>query len=110
MATQRINDKDEHVNELNRRLRELKAAYVGLGTSDDFEELFHIIHGPGWTTLPEIFPDEYSCRRRGEQRTERTNASERHFWKAPGPSARRLASRRGAASTRPVGRGMLTHA
>ncbi len=55
MATQRINDKDEHVNELNGRLRELKAAYVGLGTSDDFEELFHIIHGPGWTTLPEIF-------------------------------------------------------
>jgi len=46
MVTQRINDKDEHVNELNRRLRELKAAYVGLGTSDDFEELFHIIHGP----------------------------------------------------------------
>ena len=55
MDTQRINDKDEHVNELNRRLRELKAAYVGLGTSGDFEELFRIVHGPGWTTLPEIF-------------------------------------------------------
>jgi len=55
MATQRINDKDEHVKELNRRLRELQAAYVGLGTSDDFEELFRIIHGPGWTTLPEVF-------------------------------------------------------
>ena len=52
-TTQRINDKDEHVNELNRRLRELKAAYVG--PSDDFEELFHITHGPGFTTLPEIF-------------------------------------------------------
>jgi hypothetical protein len=54
-TTQRINDKDEHVNELNRRLRELKAAYVSLGASDDFEELFQIVHGPGWTTLPEIF-------------------------------------------------------
>jgi hypothetical protein len=42
MATQHINDKDEHVTELNRRLRELKAAYVGLGAPDDFEELFKI--------------------------------------------------------------------
>jgi hypothetical protein len=30
MGTQRINDNSEHVNELNRRLRELNAAYVGL--------------------------------------------------------------------------------
>jgi len=55
MATQHINDKDEHVSQLNRRLGELKTAYVGLGAPDDFDELFKITHGPGWTTLPEIF-------------------------------------------------------
>jgi hypothetical protein len=55
MTTQSINDKDEHVSELNRRLRDLKAAYVGLGSSVDFEELFRITHSAGWTTRPEIF-------------------------------------------------------
>ena len=55
MTNQRVDDKAEHVNKLNRRLRELNAAYVSLGKSDDFEELFKITHGPGWTTLPEIF-------------------------------------------------------
>jgi hypothetical protein len=55
MATQYVHAKDEHVGELNRRLLELKAAHAGLGASDDFEELFKITHGPGWTTLPEIF-------------------------------------------------------
>jgi len=55
MPTQHAKDNSEHVKELNRRLHELDAAYVGLGKSDDFEELFRIIHSPGWTTWPEVF-------------------------------------------------------
>ncbi len=55
MSTQYVSDTDNHVSELNGRLREIEAAYAKLGSSDDFEELFRVIHGPGWTTLPEIF-------------------------------------------------------
>jgi len=52
--TQHIDDNGQHIDELDRRLRDLSAAFVGLGASDDFEELFRIIHNPGWTTLIDV--------------------------------------------------------
>jgi len=55
MSTQHIDDDGRHVEQLDERIRDLSAAFADLGTSDDFKELFRIIHGPGWTTLPEVF-------------------------------------------------------
>lgn len=54
MTTQHIGDDGKHIDELDQRLRELSDAFADLGTSDDFEDLFRIIHKPGWTTLPEL--------------------------------------------------------
>jgi hypothetical protein len=54
MSTQHIDD-DGHIEQLDQRIRDLSAAFADLGTSDDFKELFRIIHGPGWTTLPDLF-------------------------------------------------------
>ena len=54
MTAQHINDDGKHIEELDRRLHELSDAFTDLGSSDDFSELFSIIHKPGWTTLPEV--------------------------------------------------------
>jgi hypothetical protein len=45
----------QHVEDIDRRLRKLKAAITEFGECGDVEELFQIIHRPGWTTLPEAF-------------------------------------------------------
>ena len=42
------------VDELDKRLRDLRAAYASLGDTADFDEVLRIIHGPGWTTWPDI--------------------------------------------------------
>lgn len=55
MSTQHIDDGGRHIGQLDKRIRDLSAAFADLGTSDDFEELFRIIHFPGWTTLPDVF-------------------------------------------------------
>jgi hypothetical protein len=55
MDTQHVSDHAEHVSELSRRLHELRAAHARLGAPDHFEELFQIIHSPGFTTPTEIF-------------------------------------------------------
>jgi hypothetical protein len=55
MPGQHIQDNGQHIHDLDRRLRELSAAFTDLGNSDDFDELFKIIHFPGWTTWPEVF-------------------------------------------------------
>ncbi len=55
MSTQHIDDGGRHIEQLDQRIRDLSAAFADLGTSDDFEELFRIIHFPGWTTLPDVF-------------------------------------------------------
>ena len=54
MSAQRIDDGGKHIDELDRRLRDLKDAYTDLGTPDDFDELFRIIHFPGWTTVIDV--------------------------------------------------------
>ena len=40
--------------QIEKRLRGLAAAFGDAGSSDDFDELFLIIHRPGWTTPAEI--------------------------------------------------------
>lgn len=55
MSTQHIDDDGLDVEQLDERIRDLSAAFADLGTSDDFKELFRVIHGPGWTTPPEVF-------------------------------------------------------
>ena len=54
MAVQHISDKDEHIDALDRRLHDLSAAFASLAAPDDFEELFWIIHRPGWTTVIDV--------------------------------------------------------
>ena len=54
MTAQHIDDNGQHIDQLDRRLRDLSAAFAGLGTSDDFEELLQIIHRPGWTTPQDV--------------------------------------------------------
>lgn len=48
-------DNGPHVDELDKRLRDLSSAFADLGDTADFDELFKIIHNPGWTTWPDIF-------------------------------------------------------
>jgi hypothetical protein len=55
MSTQHIDDGGRHIEQLDHRLRDLSAAFADLGTSDDFEEVFRIIHFPGWTTVIDVF-------------------------------------------------------
>jgi hypothetical protein len=54
MAEQHIHDNGEHITELDGRLRALAAGFSDAGSSDDFDELFKIIHSPGWTTLTHL--------------------------------------------------------
>lgn len=44
----------QHVEDIDRRLRKLKAAFAEFGECGDIEELFVIIFRPGWTTPAEI--------------------------------------------------------
>lgn len=48
-------DNGQHVEELDKRLHDLAAAFADLGNTADFDQLFKIIHIPGWTTWPDIF-------------------------------------------------------
>ncbi len=45
-------DKSEFVK-LENTIHSLKSAHVALGIPDDWDELWRIIHQPGWTTLAE---------------------------------------------------------
>jgi hypothetical protein len=55
MAAQHIQDNSRHVEELDKRLRDLSADFADLGNTAAFDELFKIIHVPDWTTWPDIF-------------------------------------------------------
>jgi hypothetical protein len=54
MTTSHIEDNGQHIKELDRRLGDLSAAFGDLGSTDDFDELLRVIHGPGWTTLTHL--------------------------------------------------------
>jgi hypothetical protein len=54
MTEQHIDDNGKHVEELDGQLRDLAAAFGDLGSSEDFEELFRIIHRGGWTTVIDV--------------------------------------------------------
>ncbi len=54
MSVQDIQDNRRRVDELDRRLRDLSAAFTDLGNTADFDQLLKIIHVPGWTTWPDI--------------------------------------------------------
>jgi hypothetical protein len=55
MTDQHIDDNGKHIEELDQRLRELSAAFTGLGDTGDIEELLRVIHFPGWTSLRDVF-------------------------------------------------------
>lgn len=55
MTAQHIDDNGAHIEKLDRRLRELSATLAGLGSTDDIDEMLKVIHGPGWTTLQDVF-------------------------------------------------------
>jgi hypothetical protein len=84
MTAQHIDDGDQHIDALDRRLHELSATFASLGASDDFEELFQIIHSPGWTTLRMLS----STQRSAAQTTPGTFVP--LSWKAHGPSQQSL--------------------
>ena len=48
--TEHIHDNGKHVAELDGRLKALASGFSEAGSSDDFDELFTIIHHPGFTT------------------------------------------------------------
>ncbi len=50
MTDHHIHDNGKHVAELEGRLKGLAAGFSDAGSSDDFDELFTIIHHPGFTT------------------------------------------------------------
>jgi hypothetical protein len=52
--TQHIHDNGKHVEELDRRLRALAASVADSSSMDDLDELFKIIHRPGWTTIADL--------------------------------------------------------
>jgi hypothetical protein len=54
MTEQHIQDNGDHVAQLDGRLKALAAGFSEAGSSDDFDELFKIIHSPGWTTLTHL--------------------------------------------------------
>ena len=55
MPDQHIHDNGRHIDELDQRLRDLRAAFADLGNTDDFDQLFKIIHLPGWARWPDVF-------------------------------------------------------
>jgi hypothetical protein len=50
MTDNHIHDNGKHVAQLDSRLKTLAAGFSDAGSSDDFDELFTIIHNPGFTT------------------------------------------------------------
>jgi hypothetical protein len=50
MTDYHIHDNGEHVAELEDRLKALAAGFSDAGSSDDFDELYKIIHRPPFTT------------------------------------------------------------
>jgi hypothetical protein len=54
MTEHRIDDNGEHVEKLEGRLRALAAGFSEAGSSDDFDELYKIIHRPPFTTPIEL--------------------------------------------------------
>ncbi|HTP21952.1 MAG TPA: hypothetical protein VMG74_09200 [Gaiellaceae bacterium] len=54
MGDHHINDNGKHVRDIDARLRKLADAFGDAGSSDDFDELFLIIHRPGFTTPQQL--------------------------------------------------------
>jgi hypothetical protein len=54
MTDHRINDNGKHVAQLESRLKGLAAGFSDAGSSDDWDELFKIIHQPPFTTPVEL--------------------------------------------------------
>lgn len=42
-----------HIVALERKIKELQTALTSFSVSEDFDELWRIIHQPGWTTVAE---------------------------------------------------------
>jgi hypothetical protein len=55
MTDQHVDDNGVHIDKLDQRLRDLSATFASLGSTDDIDEILQIIHGPGWTTLRDVF-------------------------------------------------------
>ena len=55
MTAQHVDDNGLHIEKLDQRLRELGAAFAGLGSTEDIEEMLKVIHAPGWTSLRDVF-------------------------------------------------------
>jgi hypothetical protein len=55
MTAQHVDDNGVHIEQIDQRLRELGAAFAGLGGTDDIEEMLKVIHAPGWTSLRDVF-------------------------------------------------------
>ena len=55
MTTQHVEENRQHIEELDRRLRELSAMFTSLGDTSDLDEILRIIHQPGFTTPVEVY-------------------------------------------------------
>ena len=55
MTDQHVDDNGAHIEKLDQRLRDLSATFASQGSTDDFDEILQIIHGPGWTTQRYVF-------------------------------------------------------
>jgi hypothetical protein len=54
MSNTHIDDDGKHVEQIARRLTELKSSTGKQGESDDIDEMFHLVHTNGWTTLQDV--------------------------------------------------------
>lgn len=55
MTAQHIEENHQHIKELDRRLRELRATVTSFGDTSDLDEMLRIIHQPGFTTPVEVY-------------------------------------------------------
>ena len=85
MKKQHVDDNGKHVAELEARVRALNASFVELGSADDFNEFFHIIHRPGWTS-----PQDVALMNSLVDATERSATDARHLRKAMLEGARAI--------------------
>jgi predicted DsbA family dithiol-disulfide isomerase len=55
MTAQHVDDNGQHIEKLDRRLRELSVKFASLGDTRDIEEILQIIRKPGWTSQRDVF-------------------------------------------------------
>jgi hypothetical protein len=55
MTDQHVEDNGQHIEKLDRRLRELGATFTSLGDTGDIDEMLQIIHKPGFTTQRDVY-------------------------------------------------------